>query len=77
VTSPHFDDPASKPPQPHFEDAVYYRGWEAAYDDTAARCGVRDCFRAYKGGVDLDASEVSAETWTELLLAIDEEEDEE
>lgn len=62
-----------RPPEPPHLETVMYRGWEVTYDADAAywsKCG----WRAYKGGVDLDAPHVDAATYSECLDAIDEEE---
>ena len=69
-----FDHERLRPPVPYGEDVVRYRGWEAGFErdlDYWTGSG----YRAYKGGCDLDAPNVTAGTWTGLLDAIDEEED--
>lgn len=63
-----------RPREPSYADVVWYRGWEAGYDDMASRY-ISEPWRAYKGGADLDAPYVSAATWDGLLDAIDDEED--
>lgn len=62
-----------RPQEPKGLDVVWYRGWEAGYDDMAARY-VPECWIAYKGGCDLDAPTVSAATFSGLLDEIDAEE---
>lgn len=64
-----------RPAEPKGEDVVWYRGWEAGYDDTIARY-TSSAWIAYKGGADLDAPSTTGKTWSDLLDAIDEEEDE-
>lgn len=63
-----------RPEQPDGETAVWYRGWEAGYE-WSLEYWTGEGYRAYKGGCDLDAPNVTAGTWSELLDAIDEEED--
>lgn len=63
-----------RPAEPHGEDVVWYRGWEAGWEQVL-EFYTGQGYRAYKGGADLDASSVSAGTWSELLDAIDEEEE--
>lgn len=60
-----------RPQEPKGTDSVWYRGWEAGYDDMAARY-VPDYWIAYKGGCDLDAPQLSASTFIALLDEIDE-----
>lgn len=64
-----------RPPMPHGEDVVWYRGWEAGWEQQLEYY-TSSGYRAYKGGCDLDALSVTASTWTGLLDAIDEKEDE-
>ncbi len=66
--------PEQRPAEPHGEDAVWYRGWEAGWEQIL-EFFTGEGFRAYKGGCDLDATNVTAGTWSDLLDAIDEEED--
>jgi len=61
---------AVRPTQPMGEDSLWYRGWEAGYDDMAARY-VKECWIAYKGGCDLDARTITASSWNALLDEID------
>lgn len=63
-----------RPTEPEGEASVFYRGWEAGYEDMASRWSAEG-YRAYKGGCDLDAPTVSAPSWDALLDAIDEHED--
>lgn len=63
-----------RPQQPDGEDVVWYRGWEAGWE-RMLDFFTGEGYRAYKGGCDLDAQTVSAGTWSDLLDAIDEEED--
>lgn len=63
-----------RPAQPNGEDTVWYRGWEAGWEEMLDFF-TGEGYRAYKGGADLDAPDVRAGTWEELLDAIDEEED--
>ena len=65
----------ARPPQPFAEAAVWYRGWEVGYDLEADKWTSHG-WRAYKGGCDLDAPHVDADTYEGVLDAIDEEEDE-
>ncbi len=53
--------------------SVWYRGWEVGYDDMAGQWS-SEGWRAYKGGCDLDAPQVSAATYDGVLDAIDDEE---
>lgn len=64
-----------RPEVPHGEDTVFYRGWEAGWEQMLDFF-TGEGYRAYKGGCDLDSQTVSAGTWSDLLDAIDEEEDE-
>lgn len=66
--------PEQRPAEPHGEDVVWYRGWEAGWEQML-EFFTGEGFRAYKGGCDLGAPNVSAGTWSGLLDAIDEEED--
>ena len=66
--------PKERPAEPHGEDVVWYRGWEAGWEQML-EFFTGEGFRAYKGGCDLGAPTVSAGTWSGLLDAIDEEED--
>lgn len=72
----HGDDSKcdARPDEPTDGTSVWYRGWEVGYDDMAARY-VKDYWRAYKGGCDLDAPQASANTFDGVLDAIDDEED--
>ncbi len=63
----------TKPPEPPFYTAVWYRGWEAGQDDMAMRY-TDESWIAYKGGCDLDAPQLAAKSWAELLELIDDEE---
>lgn len=63
------------PPEPAPGESVVYRGWKAALDYDA-QFWTQMGWRAYRGGVDLDAPEVSANTWIALLDEIDAVEDE-
>lgn len=63
-----------RPRQPDSEDVVWYRGWEAGWEQMLDFF-TGEGYRAYKGGCDLGAQTVSAGTWNDLLDAIDEEED--
>lgn len=67
--------PEARPAQPAKDRVAWYRGWEAGYDQEAG-FWTSSGWRAYKGGCDIDAPHVDAKTWSELLDAIDEEEDE-
>jgi len=62
-----------RPAEPTGNEDVWYRGWECGFDDMAARY-TAGAWRAYKGGCDLDAPQVSAVTWVGLLDEIDEQE---
>lgn len=66
---------AVRPEMPTGEDVVWYRGWEAGWEQQL-EFYTGEGYRAYKGGCDLDAPNVTAGTWAGLLDAIDEEEDE-
>lgn len=63
-----------RPAEPFGEQVAWYRGWEAGYE-FQLEYWTGEGYRAYKGGCDLDAPNVTADTWSELLDAIDEEED--
>lgn len=63
----------SRPAEPAGNADVWYRGWECGFDAEAAKW-VGDPWRGYKGGCDLDAPQVSAKSWPELLNEIDEQE---
>lgn len=63
-----------RPDVPHGEDTVWYRGWEAGYE-FQLEYWTGGGYRAYKGGADLDAREVTSSTWAGLLDEIDEAED--
>lgn len=65
-----------RPKEPDGEAVVWYRGWEAAYDPDMA-FWTTEKFRAYKGGADLCAPEVSSSTWEGLLDEIDDAENQE
>lgn len=60
-----------RPPEPDTEGDIWYRGWEAGFDDMAHHY-TSEGWRAYKGGCDLDAPQLSSKTWAGLLDAIDE-----
>ena len=60
----------TRPAEPKGENTVWYRGWECGYELEGARWGAEG-WRAYLGGADLDAVEVSARTWEALLDEID------
>ena len=62
------------PDKPVGEANVWYRGWEVGFDSMAADWSPNG-WRAYKGGCDLGAPSVEAETYRECLEAVDEEED--
>lgn len=62
-----------RPPEPQSGE-VWYRGWEAGYEEMHARY-TQESFVAYKGGADLDAPQVSGKTWEALLDEIDAQED--
>lgn len=64
-----------RPKEPDGEAVVWYRGWEAGWEQMLD-FWTGQGYRAYKGGADLGALNVTAGTWTDLLDAIDEEEDE-
>lgn len=59
-----------RPDEPSKDDIVWYRGWECSYDPTAAYW-TPEGWLAYKGGCDLDALQISACTWLDLLDEID------
>ena len=63
-----------RPNEPNGEDSVWYRGWEAGWEELM-EYWTGEGYRAYKGGADLDAPSVTAATWDGLLDAIDDEED--
>jgi hypothetical protein len=63
-----------RPPEPQGDDVVWYRGWEVGFDGMAHDYG-GEGWRAYKGGCDLDAPQVSARTYDACLDEIDSEED--
>ena len=65
-----------RPAQPDYGKEAWYRGWEAGQDDMAMRY-TDESWIAYKGGRDLDAPQIAAKSWADLLDAIDEEEDDE
>lgn len=61
------------PDEPKGGATAYYRGWEFGFDDMAAQY-TREGWRAYKGGCDIDAPQLSAATLFALFAAIDGEE---
>lgn len=64
---------ATPPVEPEIGHTVWYRGWEISfYDDAEFWTG--NGWQAYKGGADLDAPNVSASTFTDLIEEIDAEE---
>lgn len=82
MTTPHSParslvktDALERPPEPTGTDSVWYCDWECGYDDEAAKW-VPEPWRAYRGGCDLDAPQISAKSWTGLLDEIDAEEGE-
>jgi len=60
--------------EPEREDCVWYRGWEVSYE-FASEHWTGNGWRAYKGGCDLGAREVSSGTYQGCLDEIDEAED--
>lgn len=67
-----------RPPEPSMSygtKPVRYRGWECSWEDDR-HFWTRRGWTAYKGGCDLGAPQVDAETWTDLLEEIDAEEEE-
>jgi hypothetical protein len=70
-----FDHERIRPAGPLGKDDVWYRGWEVGYDMDADGWGAPP-WRAYKGGVDLDARSCDGRTFKDVLDAIDEAEDE-
>jgi hypothetical protein len=63
-----------RPSEPTGNNVVWYRGWEVGFDQMAhdyAKSG----WRAYKGGVDMDAPIVDASTYEGCLDEVDEAED--
>lgn len=73
LTPPHWGSQHVRPNEPENGDLVWYRGWECGYNDMAQRYA-SEGWEAYRGGCDLDAPRLSESTWTALLDAIDEEE---
>jgi len=63
-----------KPTEPAGNSSAWYRGWEISFDDQAA-AWVGEGWRAYKGGCDIGASQLSAQTFNLIVTAIDDEED--
>lgn len=63
-----------RPDRPQGDERVWYRGWEAFWDDLADSY-MGTGFRAYIGGCDIDARYVAAGSWNDLLDEIDDEED--
>lgn len=63
-----------RPEQPKGTDVAWYRDWEVGFDQMAHDYTGRG-WRAYKGGVDLDAPTVDGRTFTECLDEVDEAED--
>jgi hypothetical protein len=63
-----------RPAEPEGEDCAWYRGWECGWD-RMRDFYTSEGYSAYKGGADLDAPNVSADTWAKLLDAVDDEED--
>lgn len=66
--------PAGTRPVAPNAGVTWYRGWECIWDEQADSW-VAEGWRAYKGGVDLDAPTASAKTWEALLDEIDAEEE--
>jgi hypothetical protein len=66
---------SARPDEPKGADSVFYRGWECGFEPDRDRY-TREGWTAYKGGCDLDAPQVTAVSWTALLDAVDDEEDE-
>lgn len=69
-----WDPERIRPAMPVGEADVWYRGWEVGWDGGLA-CYSSEAWVAYKGGCDLDAPQLTAASWTEILDAIDDEED--
>lgn len=67
-------DPKHRPAEPESEDCVWYRGWEVGFDQMAHDYTQRG-WRAYKGGVDLDAPTADGATFEACLDDVDEQED--
>ena len=64
-----------QPDEPvNLDISTWYRNWEMMFDLDASMWS-NEGWRAYKGGCDLDATNVSAASWQGLLDAIDEHED--
>ena len=63
----------AEPSKSYGTPAVWYRGWECSYNDTAS-FWASEPWGAYKGGCDLDAPYTSGKTWDALLDEIDAEE---
>ena len=64
----------ARPDQPAGEDNVWYRGWEVGWDGSAA-IHTSAAWFGYKGGCDLDAPQVSGESFEQVLDEIDAEMD--
>ena len=62
-----------RPEMPVGEDVVWYRGWEAGWEQQL-EFYTGQGYRAYMGGADLDARSVEAGTWNDLLDMIGDEE---
>ncbi len=76
LTNPTPEQPDTvKPPEPTWDNSAWYRGWEAGQDDMAMRY-TDESYVAFKGGADLDAPQLCAKSWNELLELIDDAEDE-
>lgn len=67
--------PEEAPPEPtHDAKPVWYRGWEISWDAESYHW-TQIGWRAYKGGCDLGAQEVSGLCYADVLDEIDAEED--
>jgi len=64
-----------RPSEPSNGQVVWYRGWEVGYNPDADYW-VGAGWKAYKGGCDSDALQVTEETFDACLDEIDAEEDE-
>jgi len=64
----------TRPAEPEIGHDVWYRGWECSFYDDAEFWTGRG-WQAYKGGADIDAPNVNARTFSDLLDEIDDAEE--
>lgn len=64
------DISSARPAMPDGEKAVWYRGWECAFDwQSEYWCGAG--YSACLGGADLDCIQLHSDTWAGLLDEVD------